>query len=224
MGRITSGLRIDNPDIVFIEKVGQGGFAEVWKIQETTFLQRTLAAKVIEIVFKDRSDRINVEKIRQFREQEAKAWAKFDQKSRNVIPLLQAIEKIINIDGTECLIFGFLMPFCELGDLSSYISSNQLQLESRKELRRFLRDIAEGLKAGHDLDIVHCDIKATNILLFEENGRLNPKLMDFGTSFGTNLGPFTGAGTPEYMAPERFDNLTITPDKSSDVYSLGVLF
>ena len=81
-----------------------------------------------------------------------------------------------------------------------------------------IRQVLRGLKAAHELEIVHRDIKASNILVNKES-------MAFVTDFGlaTSVAQSGGdlAGTPQYMAPELFSGGSATP--SSDFYALGVL-
>jgi TolB-like protein/Flp pilus assembly protein TadD len=83
--------------------------------------------------------------------------------------------------------------------------------------------ISLGLKAAHDKNIIHRDIKSENIMI-TKNGQL--KIMDFGlaklqgssglTKTGTSL------GTLSYMSPEQAQGLPA--DNRSDIWSLGVVF
>jgi serine/threonine-protein kinase len=85
--------------------------------------------------------------------------------------------------------------------------------------------LAEGLAHAHRHEIVHRDIKASNVL-FTEEGRV--KIADFGLakildSPAADVHTASGClmGTPLYMAPEQAQGLAA--DKRSDVFSLGVL-
>ena len=85
-------------------------------------------------------------------------------------------------------------------------------------------DIARAVAAVHAAGLLHCDIKAQNVVR-ENGGRV--VLMDFGAG---SLAPemrdedqrFDVAGTPRYMAPELFAT-GATATRASDLYSLGVL-
>jgi serine/threonine protein kinase len=79
--------------------------------------------------------------------------------------------------------------------------------------------ILEGLHYLHQSDVVHCDLKAANILT-TKNG--NVKLSDFGVSL--NLRAMERemkdvAGTPNWMAPEVIELKGASP--KSDIWSLG---
>ncbi len=91
--------------------------------------------------------------------------------------------------------------------------------------------LLEGLAAAHDRGIVHRDIKPDNVfLIWDEQGELHVKLLDFGVAKNTKGGPevFTtqqGAvlGTPYYMSPEQAAGDPV--DARADVWSAGaVLF
>ncbi|KAF7372100.1 Cell division control protein [Mycena venus] len=79
--------------------------------------------------------------------------------------------------------------------------------------------ILEGLHYLHSIDVVHCDLKAANILT-TKNG--NVKLSDFGVSL--NLRAMEGemknvAGTPNWMAPEVIELKGAST--KSDIWSLA---
>ena len=79
--------------------------------------------------------------------------------------------------------------------------------------------ILEGLHYLHQCDVVHCDLKAANILT-TKNG--NVKLSDFGVSL--NLRAMERemkdvAGTPNWMAPEVIELKGASP--KSDIWSLA---
>ncbi len=84
----------------------------------------------------------------------------------------------------------------------------------------YVTKILEGLHYLHQSEVVHCDLKAANILT-TKNG--NVKLSDFGVSL--NLRAMERqtqndiAGTPNWMAPEVIE-LKGTSTKS-DIWSLG---
>ncbi|MDH3631821.1 MAG: serine/threonine protein kinase [Gammaproteobacteria bacterium] len=94
-------------------------------------------------------------------------------------------------------------------------------------LRRSLQIISQLLKAlhtAHGLNIVHRDVKASNVLILGGSGHI--KLTDFGmarlmeNSDLTMIGSFMG--TPRYMAPElRFG---LEADARADVFSAARLF
>lgn len=78
-------------------------------------------------------------------------------------------------------------------------------------------DVAEGLIATHEKDLVHGDVKPSNILL-DESG--TAKLVDFGmVRLGGDASTEGLAGTPYYISPEQAQNQKI--DFRSDMYSLG---
>jgi serine/threonine-protein kinase len=89
------------------------------------------------------------------------------------------------------------------------------------------RQIAEGLGAAHDLEIMHRDLKPDNVMLGAARGGTDyVKLVDFGiakptTTAAGNTITRTGfiLGTPAYMSPEQLcaDKL----DGRTDLYSLG---
>jgi tetratricopeptide (TPR) repeat protein/predicted Ser/Thr protein kinase len=87
-----------------------------------------------------------------------------------------------------------------------------------------LRQIAKGLQAAHETGIVHLDMKPDNVILLERGRRQDQvKLVDFGVArwLGASRPDTQVAGTPEYVAPERF--LGAAYDHRADIYALGVL-
>ncbi len=84
-----------------------------------------------------------------------------------------------------------------------------------------IRDAARGLHYAHLQNIVHRDVKPSNLLL-DVHGRVY--VTDFGVARHSQVtasmtSPGTVIGTPAYMSPEQA--LGLPTDARSDVYSIG---
>src|SRR5262249_40546665 len=97
---------------------------------------------------------------------------------------------------------------------------------SLKRSATLLEWICDAVGYAHRKNIVHRNLKPSNIMLVaEKNGKEAVRILDFGiakavsTIFGA---PLRIAGSSYYISPEQtFANARI--DQSSDIYSLGVI-
>ncbi len=93
------------------------------------------------------------------------------------------------------------------------------------EVRRILREIAEGLKAAHAESILHRDLTPHNVML---DSAARVRILDFGlakildAAKGPPLTqPLTTLGTPAFMSPEQITGRNL--DGRSDLYAVGCL-
>lgn len=108
-----------------------------------------------------------------------------------------------------------VLPYYKNGSLQG----RQFSLEELK--KTIIPCINEALKVLHQNDIIHKDLKPSNIMLLDDNKSV--AIIDFGISSiveqgNTVLVTKTGM-TPEYSAPETFRNLFL---EESDYYSFGI--
>jgi eukaryotic-like serine/threonine-protein kinase len=92
---------------------------------------------------------------------------------------------------------------------------------------RLLLPVLDALGAAHNRGIVHRDVKPANIFLANREGRVQPKLLDFGIarfldarSRTTTTG--TICGTPCYMSPEQARGSSDL-DLRTDIWSFCVV-
>lgn len=86
--------------------------------------------------------------------------------------------------------------------------------------------IAQGLFILHQCGIIHGDVKAANVLIFNKpNNEFQAKLTDFSHSlFNTGEERHLVGGTPVYAAPEWKTKLPTQQLMKTDVYSFGMVF
>jgi tetratricopeptide (TPR) repeat protein len=95
---------------------------------------------------------------------------------------------------------------------------DQMPALDRKAILPLLREIVAALAYLHRHQIVHCDVKAANILLTDEG---HPKLCDFGQSRDSGESHSSLSGTALYASPEQLRGGERI--YAWDVYSFGVL-
>lgn len=199
IGQIISHYKI-------LEKLGEGGMGVVYKAQDTK-LDRFVAIKFLPSHLSTSED----------------SKARFLQEAKSTAALNHLnILNVYEIDENEGGMF-FVMEFLEGRTLRSHISS----LKSTTgipytQVIEWATQIANGLLAAHQKNIVHRDIKPENIMV-TSSGQL--KIMDFGIAklkSGTGLTRTgTSLGTISYMSPEQAQGFSA--DHRSDIWALGVV-
>ena len=120
----------------------------------------------------------------------------------------------------------YAMEFVEGETLERLIKrSGRLEIKLALEIAS---QVAAGLAAVHEQNLVHRDIKPTNIMVrLKDGGAATVKIIDLGLAKPVNeLGSQTAismpggfAGTPEFASPEQFAGVGV--DIRSDLYALG---
>ncbi|KAH7719258.1 ATG1 transcript variant A, partial [Aphelenchoides avenae] len=85
---------------------------------------------------------------------------------------------------------------------------------------------SNGLSALHGMNIIHRDLKTSNVLLKSRNSKITAKLTDFGCSRELNEGSvaMTICGTLQNLAPECLQSRqNVRYTKESDLWSLGTI-
>jgi serine/threonine protein kinase len=183
-----------------VELLGHGGMGEVWRAYDSA-TDRVVAIKVLHSHFAQ--DRMFEQRFRR----EAHAAAALN--NPHVIP----IHNYGEIDGKLFVD----MRLVDGHDLAVVLANGPLE-----PLRAvgIIEQIAKALHAAHRVDLVHRDVKPSNILLAEDDFAY---LIDFGIARAASDTAMTSAGatigTWAYMAPERFSTGQV--DARSDVYALA---
>ena len=88
-----------------------------------------------------------------------------------------------------------------------------------KNKYNFILQIAQGIQALHNKNILHRDLKPGNVMINSGVGTL--KILDFGIAINTVSGSqaIPPAGTPLYMAPEQMAGELLTP--KTDLFALA---
>lgn len=181
------------------QRVGQGGFGEVYRAYDTT-LEREVALKLL---LPDRSVGEGQDYAALLRE--ARLLAKV--RHPNVLP-------VYGVDRHDGRV-GFWSDFVEGKNLATLLAMQGAFGPS--EVVSIGIDLAKAISAVHGAGLLHRDIKCENAMR-EVGGRI--LLMDFGLTQGRHDAGALG-GTPVYMAPELLTGNPATT--GTDIYALGVL-
>ena len=88
-----------------------------------------------------------------------------------------------------------------------------------KEACEIISQAAEGLQSAHEVGLLHCDIKPSNLWRLPDG---TIKVLDLGLARSlsdSEKGSFSISGTPGYIAPEQYTHAPL--GAYTDVYSLG---
>jgi serine/threonine protein phosphatase PrpC len=110
----------------------------------------------------------------------------------------------------------YIMQMIEGDEVKKYLQKRLLSIDEGVNLALFLLKMEQFLLK---FDLVHGDIKPENIIRAQRKGKTYYKMIDFGSIveiFSLN----SRAGTPSYLAPERFKGGSI--DEKTEIFSIGV--
>lgn len=186
-----------------IEKIGQGGAAEVFKATDSR-LGRIVAIKLLRDSYSD--DPTFTQRF----ENEARAAARLSHPN---------IVDVYDYDESNGRYF-IAMEFVPGHNLKDYI--NEHAPLSEDETRTLITQVLSGLSAAHKAGLIHRDMKSHNILVTPEG---QAKIADFGIAKAMGDAGMTEAGiafgTPHYLAPEQARGDEVTP--RTDIYAVGVI-
>jgi eukaryotic-like serine/threonine-protein kinase len=196
-----------------LEKIGEGGMAEVWRAEQTTPVHRTVALKLIKAGMASRAIVARFESERQ-------ALALMDH---------PAIARVFDAGTTAQGAPYFVMEYVPGVPITEYCDRYRLSTRERLEL---FTQVCEGVQHAHQKAIIHRDLKPSNVLISVQDGKQAIKIIDFGIAKAlaqrlTEKTMFTEmgmlVGTPEYMSPEQAEMTGLNVDTRTDVYSLGLI-
>ncbi|AKU94022.1 Serine/threonine protein kinase [Labilithrix luteola] len=188
--------------------LGSGAMGIVHRAEDV-FLERQVAIKVIDPMVS--TDPVSVERFK--KEAQALAQIRHD----NVVQVYAF--------GPHDLSYYFAMEFVEGENLDELIAAHASR-GTTIDLERVIgivRAIASGLDSVHARQLVHRDVKPSNVVIEARTGR--PVLIDFGLARRrsvSNPRMSITAGTPSYMAPEQAMDLDGTrTSPRADIYALA---
>ena len=197
------------PGYRLIERLGGGGFGEVWKAEAPGGLLKAIKFVYGDLYAADDADGSRAE-------QELKALSRVKTVRHAYI---LSIERFDIIDG-------HLIIITELADRTLWDRFRECQKEGlpglpREELLGYMDETAEALDLMNEqFQLQHLDIKPQNLFLVHNH----IKVADFGLA--KDMGDkanvtMTGGVTPVYAAPETFDGWL---SRFSDQYSLAIVY
>jgi serine/threonine protein kinase len=205
-------VRIENlaepiPGYRLVERLGGGGFGEVWKAEAPGGL-----FKAIKFVFGDLK---GAGEDGQRAEQELKALSRVKTVRH---PYVLSLERYDIIDGQLIIVM-------ELADRNLWDRYKECRAQGlpgipREELLRYMEETAEALDLmNKEYQLQHLDIKPQNLFLVHQH----IKVADFGLvkDLEGTQASVTGGVTPVYAAPETFDGYV---SRFSDQYSLAIVY
>ncbi len=205
------GDRIGNYRL--LSRIGEGGFGVVYEAEQERPVRRRVALKIIKLGMDTR------QVVARF-EAERQALALMDHPN---------IAKVFDAGATPTGRPYFVMELVKGSPATAYCDEHRLGIRERLEI---VATVCEALQHAHQKGVIHRDIKPSNVLVATIDGKVVPKIIDFGIAKATSARLtektiFTEfrqmVGTPEYMSPEQAGQSAEDVDTRTDVYAIGVL-
>ena len=190
-------------DFKIISKLGEGAYSTVYKVKRIID-NNIYALKKVKLLNLSEKEK---------------------QNSLNEVRLLASIKSNFVISYKEAFFdekdstLGIVMEFADRGDLYQKIVEHKksAMFFEETDIWRIFIQLVKGLKALHDLKILHRDLKSANVFLLSDG---TAKLGDLNVSKVARRGlGYTQTGTPYYASPEVWKDQPY--DNKSDIWSLG---
>ena len=196
-----------------LEKIGEGGFGDVYVAEQLEPVKRRVAFKIIKLGMDTR------QVVARF-EAERQALALMDHPN---------IAKVLDAGATETGRPFFVMELVKGVPVTRFCDEQGLSTEERLEL---FTDVCRAVQHAHQKGVIHRDLKPSNVMVTLHDDKAVVKVIDFGVAKATQ-GELTDKtiytrfeqfiGTPAYMSPEQAQLSGLDIDTRSDIYALGVL-
>lgn len=204
-------------------RLGRGAMGQVYLARDKKFDNRNVAVKTV------RQDILSSDDL-----QEGEAIARFGREAQAAASILHPnTVSVTDFGETPDGVFYLVMEYVE-GETLHKLLRREGTLPVKRAVR-LLRQIADGVDAAHDLNILHRDLKPANIFIMQKGkgGDGFVKVGDFGlakivsqtvTDASSNATPSSRGiiGTPEFMSPEQMQP-EVGVDKRADLYALGTI-
>ena len=196
-----------------LEKIGHGGFGDVYMAQQLEPVKRRVALKIIKLGMDTK------QVVARF-EAERQALALMDHPN---------IARVLDGGETASGRPYFVMELVRGDPITDYCDREKLPTRERLKL---FQQVCQAIQHAHQKGVIHRDIKPNNVLITVADGQPLVKVIDFGIAKATNTELtektlFTEfrqlIGTPQYMSSEQAERSGVDIDTRSDIYSLGVL-
>jgi len=196
-----------------IQLLGEGGMGVVYEAEETVPVRRRVALKLVRKGLDDARE----------------VLARFDAERRALAVMSHpGIARVLQAGSTDDGEPYFAMELVRGLPLTEFCDTKRLAVRERLQL--FI-GICEAVQHAHQKGVIHRDLKPSNILVTDEDGTPQPKIIDFGIAKALGPPPADAArtlagfamGTVAYMSPEQASTTAIDVDTRADIYSLGVM-
>jgi WD40 repeat protein/tRNA A-37 threonylcarbamoyl transferase component Bud32 len=201
-----------------IEKIGEGGFANVYRAMQREPVRREVAIKVL------KPQIASYHVLARF-ETERQTLARMEHPG-----IARLWDSGVTMHGQPF----FAMELVRGEPVTAYCEKNHLMLDERLQI---FCSICDAVQHAHEKGVLHRDLKPSNILVAGAGSERVVKIIDFGIAKALELSPDaaedheTGAmtsihqavGTPGYMSPEQSAWGAHHVDARSDLYALGVV-
>ncbi|MBD0325813.1 MAG: protein kinase [Pyrinomonadaceae bacterium] len=212
------------------KRLGRGAMGQVYLARDQNLVTRRVAVKTV------RPDFLNNEEM-----QEGEAIARFEREARTAASIRHPnVVDVTDFGKSPEGVFYLVMEYVQ-GETLHHLLRREGTLSVPRTLT-LLRQVAAGVEAAHEENILHRDLKPANIFIMQQRKKSGTvvgdgfvKVGDFGLAkivgqavaeadAHSGSGPQSRGiiGTPEYMAPEQMQS-GATLDARADVYALGTI-